>query len=40
MAQATNDVELGIIGTEKTNTHSVKVGIREWNGELGVDIRR
>ena len=35
-----NDVELGVIGSEKTNTHAVKVAIREWNGELGVDIRR
>ena len=37
-----NDVELGTIGQEhtQTSTHSVKVAIREWNGELGVDIRR
>jgi hypothetical protein len=39
MAQG-NEVELGTIGSEKTNTHSVKVAIREWNGDLGVDIRR
>ena len=35
-----NDIELGVIGSEKTNTHAVKVAIREWNGELGVDLRR
>jgi hypothetical protein len=40
MTQPANDIELGTIGTEKTNTHSVKVAIREWNGDLGVDIRR
>jgi len=36
------DMELGSIGGEKTNsyTHSVKVDIREWNGEFGVDLRR
>ena len=43
MEQAqTKDVELGTIGNEHTttSTHSVKVAIREWNGEQGVDIRR
>ena len=42
MVTPANDVELGTIGSEKTttNTHSVKVAIREWNGEQGVDIRR
>ena len=40
MTTGKGEVELGMIGTEKTNTHAVKVAIREWNGELGVDIRR
>jgi hypothetical protein len=34
------DIELGTIGNVKTNTHAVKVLINEWNGELGVDLRR
>ena len=36
------EVELGIIGTEKTSTqtHAIKVAIREWMGDLGVDLRR
>lgn len=40
MSTGKGEVELGMIGSEKTNTHAVKVAIREWNGELGVDIRR
>lgn len=40
MTKAKGEMDLGMIGTEKTNTHAVKVAIREWNGELGVDIRR
>ena len=37
-----DELELGTIGQEKTTsqTHAVKVAIREWNGEMGVDIRR
>ena len=36
------DMELGSIGGThtQTQTHELKVDIREWNGEFGVDIRR
>ena len=36
------DMELGSIGGTHTTsqTHELKVDIREWNGEFGVDIRR
>lgn len=40
VAKDMTDVELGVIGSERTNTHAVKVAIREWNGSMGVDIRR
>jgi hypothetical protein len=34
------DTEIGMVGSEKTNTQAIKIGIREWKGRTGVDIRR
>jgi len=33
-------MELGIVGSEKTTTHAIKVAISEWQGRTGVDFRR
>ena len=34
------DMDLGVVGSEKTNTHAIRVGIREFKEKTGVDVRR
>ena len=34
------EMDLGTIGSVKNSTSEVKVAIREWQGNLGVDLRR
>ena len=34
------DLDLGIVGSERTNIQAIVVGIKEWKGNTGVDFRR